>query len=42
MAVPRKRKLPDEVVMMDPGGGVRRRMERMLMAVDEEGVAKKS
>ena len=42
MAVPRKRKLPDEVVVMDPGGGVRRRMERMSMTVDEGGIVKKS
>ena len=42
VGIPRKHRVPDDVIVMDAGAGVRRRLERMSMAVDDDGVAKKS
>jgi len=42
VGIPRKRRVADDIIVMDEGGGVRRRLERMSMAVDDDGVAKKS
>ena len=33
--------MPDDVIVMDAGAGVRCCLERMSMAVDDNGVAKK-
>ena len=33
----RKRAVLDDIIVMDPGAGVRRRLERMSMAVDDDG-----
>ena len=40
--VPKKRKLPDEVIVMEPGASVRRRLEQMSMVEDGDGAVKKS
>lgn len=37
VGIPRKRAVLDDVIVMDPGAGVRRRLERMSMAVDDDG-----
>jgi hypothetical protein len=40
-AAPRKRKLTEEDIEMDSGGGVRRRMERMSISVEKEPTGQK-
>lgn len=40
-AAPRKRKLAEEDIEIDAGGGVRRRMERMSITVEKEPTALK-
>jgi len=40
-AAPRKRKLVEEDIEIDSGGGVRRRMERMSIIVEKEPSVKK-
>ena len=41
VGIPQKRQVPDDVVVMDAGASVRRRLERVSMEVDDNGVAKK-
>jgi hypothetical protein len=40
-AAPRKRKLTEEDIEIDSGGGVRRRMERMSITVEKEPTVQK-